>query len=146
MGDHKSHGIYLSDTSIRIYQKKDGRDSVRLRSFLMVPTDTGFSLSAYLRSIRCSLRLASGEVMEFDEVGLADEGWHELGIMVHAVHASASVDSGQTLGHVGWLRVDYHLSFTGHPSEEPESFECRVPLIRRYWNPDRLPWAWRPTA
>jgi len=146
MEDHKSHGIYLSDTSIRIYQRKDGRESLRLRSYLMVPTDTGFSLSAYLKTISCSLRLASGQTMEFDEVGLANDGWYEIGVMVHSLHAWSIVDTGQILGHVAWLRVHYHLSFTGHPSEKAESFECRVPLIRQFWNPRRLPWAMRSTA
>ena len=46
-------------------RRKDGRVSLRLKSHLLVESNVGFRLSAYLRSISCRLQFASGR-----EVGL----------------------------------------------------------------------------
>jgi len=32
---------------------------------------------------------------------------------------------------IGILRIDYHVSFTGHPYEEPEFIECVAPILSR---------------
>jgi len=123
--------LRLADTSIRLYRKKDGRASVRLRSYLMVQTNAGFKLSAYLKSIRCHLTLPSGEVIELTDVSYSDSCRYRLETMVHDFWASGVADMKTIENGVGTLRLDYHISFTGHPSEEPVSFETVVPLLRR---------------
>lgn len=99
----------------------------------MVNTNTGFRLGAYLRDISCELTLSSGVVIPFDEIGYshAVNCKYEMETMVHDFWASAVADMPIIKDGVGILRVDYHLSFTGHPSETPKFFEIVVPLLKR---------------
>ena len=125
--------LRLADTSVRLYRRKDGRVSLRLRSYLMVDTDAGFRLSSYLKDISCQLTLPTGEVILFDRVAFTDvlTCKYEINTMVHDFWASAIADLPTIKDRVGTLRVDYHLSFTGHPCETPTFFELVVPLIKR---------------
>ncbi len=123
--------LRLADTSIRLYRKKDGKASVRLRSYLMVQTNVGFRLSAYLKTIRCHLTLPSGEVIELTDISYSDSCRYCLETMVHDFWASGVADLKTIENGVGTLRLDYHISFTGHESEEPNFIETVVPLVRK---------------
>lgn len=125
--------LRLADTSIRMYRRKDGRVSLRLRSYLMVKSNIGFRLSAYLREISCRLTLASGKVIEFEQISYTEDTQAEfvLDTMVHWFWASAVTDMEVIRNSVGIFRMDYLVSFTGHPTEEPDFFEAIVPLIRK---------------
>ena len=107
--------------------------SLRLKSYLLVESKVGFRLSAYLRSISCHLRFASGEEIEFDEVAYTEdmEAKYKLNTMVHGFWASGVTDMDTIRNTVANFRMDYHLSFTGHESETAQSFETVVPLVRR---------------
>lgn len=106
---------------------------MRLRSYLMVKTNTTFRLSAYLKKLSCTLKPPSGEPILFDEIGYADEIWcdYEIETMVHQFWASTVTDIPRLEDRVGSFRIDYQISFTGHPYEEPAFFEAVVPLVKR---------------
>lgn len=124
--------IKLSDTSVRLYRKKDGRVSVKLRGYLLVNTNVGFSLSAYLKDISLSLKLASGEQLQFQEVSFScDVECYEMETMVHGFWASSILEMEKIKDTVGELTLNYYLSFTGHPYENPESICYIVPVIKR---------------
>ena len=125
--------LSLSDTLVRMYRKKDGRASLRLRSYLLVTTNVGFRLSAYLKNISCRLRLVSGETIEFEEIAYSENlvCQFQLETMVHDFWASGIANMPTIKDQVGVLRVDYHLSFTNHPYERPSFFEVVVPVIAR---------------
>src|SRR5437870_7092549 len=74
--------LRLADTSIRLYRKKDGKASLRLRSYLMVQTNVGFRLSAYLKTISCHLTLPSGEVIELTDISYSDSCSYCLETMI----------------------------------------------------------------
>ncbi len=124
--------IELSDTSIRLYRKKDGRVSVKLRSYLLVNTNVGFSLPAYLKNISLRLKLASGEELKFQEVSFSsDVECYAMETMVHGFWGSGVLEMDKTEDTVGQLILDYHLSFTGHATEKPASISYVVPVIKR---------------
>jgi hypothetical protein len=125
--------LKLADTSIRMYRRKDGRVSLRLKSYLLVQSNISFRLSAYLRSISCHLMFASGNEIEFDEVAFTEdtEAEYKLGTMVHGFWASAVTDMDTIRNTVATFRMDYRISFTGHEDETAESFQAVVPLVRR---------------
>ena len=125
--------LRLADTSIRLYRKKDGKVSLRLRSYLMVKTNASFRLSAYLKDISCKLTFPSGEVVVFNDISYTDALTckYELETMVYDFWASAIADMQQIKDGIAKLRLDYRISFTGHPSESPKFFEAVVPLIKR---------------
>ena len=133
--------LKLADTSIRMYRRKDGRVSLRLKSYLLIESTVGFRLSAYLRFIPCKLRLASGKEIEFKEVAYTEdtEAEYKLNTMVHGFRASAVTEMDTIRNTVAKFRMDYRMSFTGHESESAEFFETVVPLVRREtvydWNP-----------
>ena len=125
--------LRLADTSIRMYRRKDARVSFKLRSYLMVRSDIGFSLSDFLRDISCRLTLVSGRVIEFERVwyGVGIVGEFALNTMVHRFGASAVADMDVIRDSVGTFRMDYLISFTGDPAEKPDYFEIVVPLVGR---------------
>ncbi len=125
--------LRLADTSVRMYRKKDGRVSLRLKSYLLVESNVSFRLSAYVRELSCALRLASGEEIEFDTVEFTEEtqAEYKLNTMVHLFWAAGVTDMKTIRNTVATLRLDYRISFTGHESEVAEHFEAIVPLVRR---------------
>ncbi len=123
--------VRLADTSIRLYRKKNGKVSVKLRSYLMIKTNCGFNLGAYLKDISCVLTFYNGERMVFDDVAFAVdmECEYQLDTMVHTFWASGITEMDVLKFSIGKLCVNFLISFTGHPSEEPDSVEYIVPLI-----------------
>lgn len=77
--------LNLADTSIRLYRKKNGKVSVKLRSYLMVETNVSFRLSEYLKDITCTLTFPNEKTIEFDDVTLTDDlvCKYQHNIMVH---------------------------------------------------------------
>ncbi len=122
--------LSLSDTTIRMYRKKNGLVSFRLKSYLLIHTNIGFSLQAYLRNIACQLTLPSGSVIPLETTyTVHTQAEYELDTMIHLFWASGEHEIVPLRNSVGKLRVDYHISFTGHQYEKPEHFEMIVPLI-----------------
>ena len=122
--------LSLSDTSIRMYRKKSGLVSFRLKSYLLVHTNVGFSLDAYLRNLTCQLSLPSGLVVPMETTYTVHaQAGYALDTMTHLFWAWGEIEMKSMRNSVGKLRVDYHISFTGHPYEEPDHFEMIVPII-----------------
>lgn len=125
--------LRLADTTVRLYRKRDGRASYHLRSYLLVDANAGFRLSAYLKSISCRLTWTSGDIVQFDDIGFTEDVIlkYELNTLVHRFHATAFGEMPRRQNGLGTLRLDYHVSFTGHPSEEAKWFEVVVPIVGR---------------
>ena len=54
---------------------------------------------------------------------------YALDTMVHSFWAWGEVGMKTMRDSVGKFRLDYHISFTGHPYEKPDFVEFVVPLI-----------------
>jgi hypothetical protein len=122
--------LSLADTSIRLYRKKNGLVSLRLKSYLLVHSNVGFSLDAYLRNLSCQLTISSGQVVPMEySFTIHTQAEHILDTMLHSFWAWGEVEMESMRNSLGKLRVDYHISFTGHPYEKPDFFEMIVPLI-----------------
>jgi hypothetical protein len=122
--------LSLSDTTIRMYRKKSGLVSFRLKSCLLVHTKVGFSLSAYLKKMECQLTLSSGLVIPMEtSYTYHAQADHEMDTMVHFFWARGECEMESMRNGVAKLRMDYHFSFAGHPYEEPDYFEKKAPLV-----------------
>ena len=121
--------LRLADTSIRLYRKKNGKVSLVLRSYLMVTTNVSFRLGAYLKNLQCRVTLPSGENVEFNDIYYSDDCDYALETMVHDFRARAESNINIIEDGIGKLRLDYHISFTDHPYEEPSFLEIVVPLV-----------------
>lgn len=122
--------LSLADTSIRMYRKKSGLVSLRLRSYLLVHSNLGFSLNAYLWSLACQLTLSSGQIVPMEtSYTIHTQAEYVLDTMVHLFWAWGEIEMESMRNSVGKLRLDYHISLTGHPSEKPDSFETIIPLV-----------------
>lgn len=137
--------ITLADTSVRLYRKKSGEVSVRLRSYLMVKTNVGFRLHRYLKNISCFLTFPPGNTMEFEHVSYTDllECAHQHNTMVHGFLAAGVTEMAELKSGVGKLRLTYWLSFTGHSTEKPQSIQYFVPIVPIHVVPKKHP---RPAA
>lgn len=124
--------LSLSDTTVRVYRKKDGQYSFRVSGYLLVSTNATFNLDAYLRDIYCTLTFQAQSPVRLEcsySVDCVAEYSHET--MLHNFKAwgssnEISLTRGVTLA---TLRTDYHISFTGHPAEEPQYTVCVVPVV-----------------
>lgn len=125
--------LNLSDTSIRLYRKKNGKVSVKLRSYLMVKTNVEFNLSTYLNELSCTLKLANGKIIKFEDVSFTYylECAFQMNTMVHGFWASSVTDLEEIQNGIGILTLDYLLSFSGHQSEECSNVSYVVPVIKR---------------
>lgn len=122
--------LRLADTSIRLYGKKDGAVSVRWKSYLMIHTNLGFRLSTYLNKFECSVALADGPIVRFDEVSYTDDCIYKMDHMIHELWAAGSTPLGVIKDAAGLLRVEYRLfSFDGQG--EPSVIEQVVPVLAR---------------
>ncbi|MBU4295270.1 MAG: hypothetical protein KJ862_05205 [Proteobacteria bacterium] len=115
-----------------MYRKKNGLVSFRLKSYLLVHTDVIFNLNAYLRNLTCQLTLSSGLVVPMDtSYTIRTQAEYVMETMAHLFWASGEAELESMCNSVGKLRLDYHISFTGHPDENPDFFETIVPLVVR---------------
>lgn len=123
--------IELADTTVRAYRKKSGFISLHLRSYLLIHTDIGFRLSAYLKDIRCWITLPGRKEHAFDWVSVSEatECEPDRGIMAHSFHTYTVVPVRTLPRCIAELRLMYHISFTGHDTEEPESLKRKVLVI-----------------
>jgi hypothetical protein len=125
----------LVDGTFRAYKKKDGRIALHSRTYLLIHTNVGFRLSAYLPGgVRAWLKIPERKEVEIEEISFSDAvvRCNSENIMVHDFWMSTYLDERKLSPCVADLRVMFHLSFTGHPSEEPEFFERKVFVVPRF--------------
>ena len=123
--------LNLADTSVRLYRRKDGSVSVRLRSYLMIHSvGGGFRLSAYLNQFDCSLSLESGEVVVLDNYSYSYDCLYKMDYMVHSMRAWGFMNKERLSDTVGVLRIAYRLF--SHPGQgRPGVLERIVPVLAR---------------
>jgi len=124
----------LTDTTFYAYRKKRGGVALHLRGRLFIYTDVSFRLSAYLKMLRCWIILPGRREEECDSVAYSEHPVCKFDgrSMLHDFWITALLDYAVAKDCVADLRLMYHLSFTGHSSEEPAFMHRRVPVIRRF--------------
>jgi hypothetical protein len=124
----------LADTTFFAYRKKRGGVVLHLRSRLLIHTDVSFRLSAYLKNLRCWITLPGNPEFECDSVAYSEHPVCKFDgrSMLHDFWITARLQHIPAKDCVADLRLLYHLSFTGHESEEPAFLYRRIPIIRRY--------------
>ena len=124
----------MADTSVKAYKKRNGFISLHLNSHLMAfaKEKAGYSLTHYLKDIKCYLTLEDKTKIELDEISISGACDYAFDTMVHSFKASTITNLTDIPDKIGLLELFYHISFTGHPAEEPDNFEIVVPIIRRY--------------
>ncbi len=123
--------LYLSDTSVRLYRKKDGKVSFRLHSYIMVDAQKGtFSLSAYMNQFDCTLQLTTGEIVDLSSIRYTATCTHSMDYMMHELWASGETEMEVMKDMVGLLRVEYRL-FTYPGQGDSDLIEQHVPIITR---------------
>ena len=125
-------GMRLADTSIRLYRKRDGLVSVRLHSYLMIPCESGkgFRLSAYLNGLQGSVKLESGQRINFDELSYTDDCLYRMDHMIHEFWASGSAEIPTIKDGAALLRIEYRL-FSFETQGELSFIETIVPILAR---------------
>lgn len=116
--------------------------SFRLRSYLMIETSGGFRLSSYLRDISGHVEIPSGQVIEFKEISLSYDSRYKCGVMLHDFWAWGIGRLDVIHDSIGKLRLDYHISFTGHHYEAPDYIELPVPLLARGTGAEQMGARW----
>lgn len=121
--------IRLADTSVRLFKKRDGRTSLWLRSYLVIPGD--FRLSAYLQAISARVELPVGDGIALDTILYGEDCHTVMGHMLYTFRASGVTDLPVRRHRAARLVIDYRLNFTGHPDEPSARIDVIVPLIDR---------------
>lgn len=130
----KHQMIELADTTVRAYKKKNGFISLHLRSFLLVHTNAGFRLDAYLKDIRCWIGLPGRKEQAFDLVSFSEAPACKVdqGIMAHDLRLSTIIPTRSVHRCIADFRTMYHISFTGHETEEPQTMKRKVMVIPHF--------------
>ena len=126
--------IELADTTFRAYRKKSGAIALHLRGYLLVHSDAGFRLSAYLRDIRCWITLPGRKEHECDSVAFNDcvACEYDGRCMLHSFWVSTIIPDRHLKTCVADMKLMYHLSSTGNSCEEPALIKRQVPIITRF--------------
>ena len=124
----------LADTTFRAYRKKSGLITLHLRTFLLIRAEVGFSLAAYLRKLCFSIHLPGFK----ESIECTHDLWYAATfrtsepLMAHDLWVSAVVGRREVPQCIATLRMDYHLSFTGHFAEESATWIRKVVVVPRY--------------
>lgn len=128
--------IQLSSYEFRTYRKRSGHISLRHRSHLLIPTNAGFRLSAYLSIISANLTLPDSTRIEIDEVAFDEETAFKYDgkVLVHGFYLRHIVPRDRVDPGLGLLRINYEFTFAaGHPeshSHEHPAIILRLPYSR----------------
>lgn len=124
--------LRLSDTSVRLYRKKDWSVSVRLHSHIMVHCKgtKGFRLSTYLNQFDCLLTFEDGRQVKLDNYSYTYDCLYRMDHMIHELWASGNTVMDSFNDGAALLTIEYRLfSFSGQG--DPERIEMVVPLLAR---------------
>ena len=124
----------IVDGKFRAFKKKNNKISLNLRTYLLVYTNTGFRLSAYLKNARAWLTLPEETEIEIEELSFSDNVIrnHPGYMMVHDFWLRTVFDKQELKSCVADLKLMFHLSFNGHPIEEPEYIKRKVFIVPRF--------------
>lgn len=124
--------MYLADTSVRLFRKRDGSVSIRLRSYLMIHCKggRGFKLSAYLNKLEGSIKLDTGQCVSFDEWAYTENCLYKMEHMIHSFWASGTTNMEVIKDGAGLLRFEYRL-FSYEGQGDPSIIEAVVPVLAR---------------
>jgi hypothetical protein len=124
--------MYLADTSVHLYRKRNGSVSVRLRSFLMIHCKggSGFKLSAYLNKLEGSITLDTGECIIFDELSFTEGCLYKMDHMIHDFWASGTTNMSIIKNGAGLLQFEYKL-FSSEGQGSPSVIKTIVPVLAR---------------
>ena len=124
--------LRLSDTSIRLYRKRDWSVAVRLHSYLMVycKDSRGFRLSAYLNQFDCSTTFEDGRTVVLDDYSYTYDCLYRMNHMIHEFWASGRIAMDTIKDGAALLRIEYRLfSYKGQGNSS--LIEVVVPVLAR---------------
>ena len=124
--------IRLSDTSIRLYRRRDWSVAVRLRTHLMIHCKGphGFRLSAYLNQFDCRVTLEDGQIVVLDDYSYTDDCLYRMDHMIHEFWATGRAELESIRDGAALLQIEYRLfSFPGQGN--PDRMEMVVPVLAR---------------
>jgi hypothetical protein len=112
--------IQLSSYEFRTYRRGNGGISLRHRSYLIVNTNAGFSLSSYLTKMAARLTLPDSTVIDIENIRFTvgvefeDDGK----AMVHSFWLWDAFPRKKIKPGVECLRIEYEITLVeGHPEQ-----------------------------
>jgi len=98
----------------------------------MIPCESGkgFRLSAYLNGLQGSVKLESGQRINFDELSYTDDCLYRMDHMIHEFWASGSDEIPTIKDGAALLRIEYRL-FSFEKQGELSFIETIVPILAR---------------
>lgn len=124
--------LRFSDTSIRLYRKRNGSVSVRMQSHLMIHCKGGygFRLASQLNQLDLKLTLGDGQIVSLDEYSYSDAPLFEMEHMIHDFNAAGTANLKTIKDGAARLLVEYRLfSFPGQG--DPDRIDLIVPILAR---------------
>lgn len=124
--------LRLSDTSIRIYRKRDWSTSVRLKTYLMIEckNGTGFRLASYLNQFDCSVTFENGTKVALDQYSYDFDCVFGMNHMVYELSAHGTTHLESHNNGVGLLQIEYRV-FSYPGQGDPSRISLVVPVLAR---------------
>jgi hypothetical protein len=112
---------------------------LRHRSYLLISTNVGFSIQAYLKKFAAQLILPDSTVIDFSDVSYTAHTEFDFDgkTMVHMLYLSQVTALRELKPGLGRLRLEYDFNFTGHPDEEGNGTHEHPAIVRSVpWHRD----------
>ena len=119
----------LSNVILRAYKKKNRRIALHLIGHLLVFTSVSFSFTRYLRKMQSWITLPGQPEREAHSMSLSVGCTYSDEVMIHDLHAKFILPYQRLKQSVTNLTMMFHISFTGHPTEEPIYIERKAVIV-----------------
>jgi hypothetical protein len=121
--------LELSNVIVRAYKKKNLGIALHLRGHLLGFTNVSFSFCAYLREMQSWITLPGQTEIEARSMSVNVGCTYSEDVMIHGLHAEFMLPYHKLRKSVAHLRMMFHVSFTGHPTEEPTYIERKTVIV-----------------
>jgi len=124
--------LELTNVILRGYGKKNHKIALHLKGHLLVFTNAGFSLTGYLKEMQSWLTLPGQKELMSLSMSVSVGCIYSEEIMIHDLWTNFILPNQKLESSIAHLRMMFHVSFPGHPTEEPAYIE-RMAVIVPYF-------------
>lgn len=119
----------LSNIVIKAYKKKNKKIALHLKGHLLVFTNTTFSFTGYLKEMQGWVTLPGQSEIETKSMSISVDCVYSENIMVHHLSVEFELPYQKLNTSIANLKLMFHISFTGHPYEEPTYIEKKAVIV-----------------
>ncbi len=121
--------LELSNVVLRAYKKKNKDISLNLRNHLLVYTNEPFSFTGYMKKMQGWVALPGQKEIKAKSMSISVSCSLSENVMIHNLYVKFELPNQKLKTSMANLKLMFHISFTGHPYEEPTYIEKKAVIV-----------------